>query len=72
VHLLAVGVAIVATETSPGGGSQRRGCHGQRGVIAASEAAEASWIWMTKMHATEGGNKQEDGCVFWQWGQLLR
>jgi hypothetical protein len=51
-----------------GGGSQRRDCRGQRGVIAESEAAEAPWIWTTKC---EGGSKQEDGSVFWKQGQLL-
>ncbi len=30
-----------------GGGGYRRDCHGQRGVIVASEVAEASWIWTT-------------------------
>ncbi len=34
-------------------------------MIAALETAEASWIWMTKMHAAEGGGKQEDGSTFW-------
>ncbi len=47
-----------------GGSSQRRAGCGQRGVIAALEAAEASWIWRTKMHAAEGGCKQEDGSIF--------
>jgi hypothetical protein len=55
-----------------GGGGQRRDYRGQRGVIAASEVAEASWIWTIKMHATEGGSKQEDGSIFlWQWQQIL-
>jgi hypothetical protein len=53
------------------GGSRRRDCLGQRGVIAALEAAEASWIWTTKIYAAEGGGKQEDGFVFWRWGQLF-
>ncbi len=55
-----------------GGSGWRRDCCGQRGVIAAlDEMPEASWIWTTKMHAAEGGGKQEDGSVFWRWGQLL-
>jgi hypothetical protein len=54
-----------------GGGGWRRDCRGQRGVIAAPEATEASWIWMTKMHAAKGGCKQEDGSVVWRWVQLL-
>jgi hypothetical protein len=33
-----------------GGSDRRRDCHGQRLVIAASEVAEASWIWATKLH----------------------
>jgi hypothetical protein len=47
-----------------GGSSQRRDYHGKRGVITALKMAEASWIWTTKMHATEGSSKQEDGFVF--------
>jgi hypothetical protein len=47
-----------------GGGGQRRDCHGNGGVIVALERAEASWIWMTKIHVAEGGGKQEDGSVF--------
>jgi hypothetical protein len=54
-----------------GGGSRRRDCCGQRGVIPALEAAKASWIWMTKMHATESDGKQEDGSIFWWRQQLL-
>ncbi len=46
-----------------GDSSQRRDCHGQRGVIAALEAAEASWIWTTNMHAAESNGKQEDLAV---------
>jgi hypothetical protein len=37
----------------------------------ATEVVEASWIWMAKMHAAEGGGKQEDGSIFWLRGQLL-
>ncbi len=55
-----------------GGGGRRMDYFGQRGVIVASEGAETSWIWTTKMHATEGGGKQEDGSVFWWQQQLLR
>jgi hypothetical protein len=33
-----------------GGSGRRRDCHGQRRLMAALEAAEASWIWATKMH----------------------
>jgi hypothetical protein len=55
-----------------GGGGQRRDYCGQRGMIAVSEVAEASWIWTTKMHATEGGSKQEDGSVFWWQRKLLQ
>jgi hypothetical protein len=40
---------------------------------SAPEAAEASLIWTTKMHVTEGGGKQEDdGYVFWWQQQLLQ
>ena len=31
-----------------GGGGRRGDSHSQRGVIAASEVAEASWIWTTR------------------------
>ncbi len=55
-----------------GGGGQRRDYRGQRGVIAALEAEDATWIWTTKMHATEGGCKQEDGSIFWWQWQLLQ
>ncbi len=55
----------LAMAVKVGGGGLRRDYCGQRGVIAASEATEASWIWTTKMHATEGGGKQENGSVFW-------
>jgi hypothetical protein len=53
-----------------GGSGRRRDYCGQRGVIPALEAAEASWIWMTKMHATESSSKQDDGSVFWQLGSF--
>ncbi len=46
-----------------GGNGRRRDYRGQRGVIAALEAAETSWIWTTKMHVTEGSRKQEDGSA---------
>jgi hypothetical protein len=55
-----------------GGSSQRRDCHGQRGVIGVLEVAEASWIWMSKVHVAEGGRKHEDESVFWGREQLLR
>ena len=54
-----------------GGGGWRRDRRGQRGVIAAPEATEASWIWMTKMHAVKGGCKHKDGPIFWLQVQLL-
>jgi hypothetical protein len=54
------------------GSGWRRDYHGQREVIAVSGVAEASWIWTTKMHATEGGGKQEDGSILWRQRQLLR
>jgi hypothetical protein len=50
-----------------GGGGKKRDCHGQRGAITALEGAEAFWIWTTKMHATKGGGKQEEGG----WGVHL-
>jgi hypothetical protein len=55
-----------------GGSHQQRDCSDQRGVIAASEATEASWIWKTKMHAAEGGGMWEDGSIFWRQRQLLQ
>jgi hypothetical protein len=59
------------TMAAKGGGGWRRDCRGQRGVITAPKATEASWIWMTKMHGVKGGCKQEDGSVFWWQVQLL-
>ena len=59
------------TMAAKGGGGWRRDCRGQRGVIAAPEATEASWIWMTKMHAVKGGCKHKDGPIFWWQVQLL-
>jgi hypothetical protein len=38
--------------------------------LVESEAAEASWIWTAKMHATEGNGKHEDGSIFWWRRQL--
>ncbi len=55
-----------------GGSGRRRDHHGLREVIAASEVAEASWIWTTKMNASKGDGKREDGSVFWWQGPLLR
>ena len=59
------------TMAAKGGGGWRRDCRGKRGVIAAPEATEASWIWMTNMHGVKGCCKQEDGSVFWWQVQLL-
>ncbi len=53
------------------GGSGWTDYLGQRGVIAVLEVAKASWIWTTKIHATEGCSKQENGFVFWLQRQLL-
>jgi hypothetical protein len=53
------------------GGGLRRGCRGQRGVIPALEAADAFWIWTTKMHVAKGGRKQEDGSVFLAAGAAI-
>ncbi len=54
-----------------GGCGRRRDCHCQGGVFAALVVAEASWIWTTKLHATEGSGKQEDESVFCRQRQLL-
>ncbi len=47
-----------------GGSGRRRDYHGQGGVIAASEAAEASWIWTTRCMQLRAATSRRMGLSF--------